>query len=82
MEKHHSNSSPKKMAPINNAAYEPASMRIGRAADAPRKISREDVSKCISIWARLYHLDDNDTDKGELCMASRPWMWRDLNSLK
>jgi hypothetical protein len=75
MEKHHSQSSAKKRVSINNASYDtPSAMRIGKGSEAPRKISRQDVSKCISIWAKLYRLDDEEADKSEPDMPSRPWM--------
>lgn len=83
MEKHESRSSAKKRAPIDDdATYEMSALPTGRGVDAPRKLSREDVSKCISIWARLYHLRDDEADRRELCMPFRPWMGRDPNSLK
>jgi|SwirhirootsSR3_FD_contig_31_5247683_length_419_multi_1_in_0_out_0_1 hypothetical protein len=82
MEKHQSQSSARKRAPITDADYDISFLRIGRDIDASRKISREDVSKCISIWAKLYHLQDDEADKSELRMPSRPWMGRDPNSIK
>jgi hypothetical protein len=38
------------------------------------QLSREDISRCISIWARVYRLSDEETEMQDLCMSSRLWV--------
>jgi hypothetical protein len=49
------------------------------------KPTREDVSRCIGIWAREYRLQDEPeetTDTRDLLLPSRPWIGRSTSSLK
>ncbi|WP_151636458.1 hypothetical protein [Noviherbaspirillum aerium] len=46
------------------------------------EITREDVSRCINIWAKMYRLSDEDTQPSDLCMPPRTWMGRSPDKLK
>lgn len=58
--------------------------------DKPRgdvdKLSREDISRCIGIWAQMYRLSDDETKMPEgmqdLCTSSRTSIGRNPASLK
>jgi hypothetical protein len=41
------------------------------------KPSREDVSRCIGIWAQIYRLRDDEADTQDLRMPPRLWIGRD-----
>lgn len=66
-------------AVASDAADTAAMSKKKRTADKP---SREDVSRCINIWASMYLGHDNQSDAGDLILPSRPWMGRSANSLK
>jgi len=84
MQKHHSPSSAKQIQTGNEDSYTFSSFDINKSCQNPTKLSRKDVSKCISIWADLYHLRDTHLETGgrDLYLPSRPWLGRSLNSLK
>lgn len=82
MEKHYSRSSAKNTPPVNDDSYDISSLKIGRRSDPPQKPSREDISLCINIWARLYRLDGGTTDASKLHLPSRPWMQRSADTPK
>ncbi|HEY0845939.1 MAG TPA: hypothetical protein VGE12_11270 [Noviherbaspirillum sp.] len=49
------------------------------------KPSREDISRCINIWASVYlgrNAQTTPPDAGDLRLPARPWMGRNPNSLK
>ncbi len=46
------------------------------------KLSREDISRCINIWASVYLDRDTPTAAEDLIMPSRPWLGRNPGSLK
>jgi hypothetical protein len=82
MEKHSSRSLAKKTRPVNDDSYDISSLKIGRRTEVPEKPSREDVSLCINIWARLYRLDSGTSDRSKLHLPSRPWTGRSRSNLK
>lgn len=82
MEKHHSRSLTKKAQPVNDDSYDISSMKIGRRTTASEKPSREDVSFCINIWARLYRLDGDAVGQGKLHLPPRRWDKRSTNGQK
>lgn len=92
MEKHHSRSSAKRVLPVDVESFDLSSLGIGSGVAppgatvsgfaAPDKLSREDISRCINIWASVYLERDTPTDAGELLMPLRPWLGRNPNSLK
>lgn len=85
MEKSPSPSAPGKAPTGNTFARDITPQLIGtepRKRVAAAKPSREEVSRCIGIWAKLYHLRDEDADAQELCMPSRTWMGRSSSGLK
>jgi hypothetical protein len=49
---------------------------------SPKEITREDVSRCINIWAKMYRLNDEDSQPSDLCMPSRTWIGRSPDKLK
>jgi hypothetical protein len=71
MEKHHSESSAKRLRGIGDAFHNthltPSAPRM--AADKP---SRDEIARCINIWATVYRLRDDPADSG-LCMPPRRW---------
>jgi hypothetical protein len=73
MEKQHSRPLTKKLPPVNDDSYDISSLKIGRRTDTGKKPSREDVSLCINIWARLYRLDGGTSKTGKLHLPSPPW---------
>lgn len=87
MEKSHSRPLNKRVPPLGeepfniNVVVRPrsASAKRGQRAD---KVSREDISRCINIWASMYLVQDDDGDKRDLCLPSRPWHGRNPASLK
>jgi hypothetical protein len=48
-------------------------MRRKRRADKP---SRDEIARCISIWAAVYRMRDAGFDSAELYMPSRLWTGR------
>ena len=94
MEKHHSRSSAKRVPLVNDDSFNLSSLVIGSGvappgignADKPKakaeKPSREDISRCINIWASVYLGEERQSDPGDLQLPSRPWMGRSPNSLK
>lgn len=89
MEKHPSRSLAKRVPPANEESFNISSLVIGRRAKGPDKPehvpdkpSREDVSRCINIWASMYLLGNEQADAADLSLPSRPWMGRSPSSLK
>jgi hypothetical protein len=50
-----------------------------RATPAP---SREEVSRCINIWANVYGLRDEAQAGSGLRLPSRPWIGRKLGRIE
>lgn len=98
MEKHHSRSSAKRVLPVDVDSFDLPSLGIGSGAPPGiptsglepsgkhppdgDKLSREDISRCINIWASVYLKRDTPTDPGDLRLPARPWLGRNPNSLK
>jgi hypothetical protein len=57
-------------------------MAAGKRAGAPKKLSRKELSHCITIWAKFYRQQDDRSDAAKLGLPSRPWIGRSPNSLK
>ena len=57
----------------------PASVKREPAQD---KLSREDISRCINIWASMYLASDESLESRDLGMPSRPWLGRNPSGLK
>lgn len=81
MEKSPSRSTSGKALPVNAVSRDIPSPLIGKTqtphpGEANRKPSREEISRCIGIWAKAYHLSDEETDGQELCIPSRTWTGR------
>jgi hypothetical protein len=83
MQKSISHSSPEKTLPVNeipahlNQLFESVASRA-----QPNEITREDVSRCINIWAKMYRLSDEDSQPSDLCMPPRTWIGRSADKLK
>lgn len=94
MEKHHSRSSAKRVIPGNDDSFDLSSLMLGKGIagssdrptanpdSMPGKPSREDISRCITIWASLYLDQEKKTDPDDLRFPSRPWMGRNPNGVK
>jgi len=87
MEKSHSRSSTKH-APQRDDPF-PINLAVKRSGNSqakrnpvPDKPSREDISRCINIWASMYLTDHEETGKRNLALPSRPWLGRNPSSLK
>jgi len=83
MEKRQSRSRPlnKQIPPVSGAPYN-APIKLAKASSKEPKLTREDISRAISIWAHLYRQCDEKSDSRDLYLPSRPWMGRDPNSIK
>ncbi len=88
MEKSHSRLSTKRTPlvgdePFNvNVVVRPRRTSSAKREKTPDKPSREDISRCINIWASMYLSDDETVDNRELTLPSRPWLGRNPSSLK
>ena len=86
MEKSHSRPLTKRVPPVSK---EPFNINVvvrprgtSKRDQQPDKPSREDISRCINIWASMYLDSDESIDKRDLCLPSRPWLGRNPSSLK
>lgn len=70
----------KPIPPVSGAPYD-SPIKLSRKPKEP-KLTREDISRAISIWAHLYRQCDDKAEPRELLLPNRPWMGRDPNSLK
>lgn len=95
MEKHQSRSLAKRMPLVNEDSFTFSQPVVGRQAETPdnterakNKPSREDVSRCINIWASMYLTGNEKAEQiaapenGDLRLPARPWMGRNPGSLK
>jgi len=46
------------------------------------KLTREDISRAINIWASMYLASDESIEARDLCLPSRPWLGRNPSSVK
>ena len=79
MEKQQSRSPAKPLPAIPNAVYGRIESRPRERARGPGKPSRDEIARCINIWAAVYRLRDDDSadfDTSELTMPSRTWAGR------
>lgn len=74
MEKQQSRPSATRLPQLNDIYRIPAyhSAKNDGARDKP---SRDEISRCINIWAAVYRL--RDADLAELCMSRTIWGGRD-----
>jgi hypothetical protein len=91
MEKSHSRPLTKRAAPVGDEPFNinvvvrqrrTSSTSSDKREKLPDKPSREDISRCINIWASMYLADDEIVGKRELSLPSRPWLGRNPSSLK
>lgn len=95
MEKHQSRSLAKRMPLVNEDSFTRSPPVVGRRPETPdnaerarNKPSREDISRCINIWASMYLTGDEKAEQiassknGDLRLPARPWMGRNPGSLK
>ncbi|HYC42375.1 MAG TPA: hypothetical protein VEB70_05255 [Noviherbaspirillum sp.] len=79
MEKSHSRPLTKRVPPVSKNSFNLNVVVRQRGASAKReppqdKLSREDISRCINIWASMYLRPDETAEPGEeLCLPSHPW---------
>jgi hypothetical protein len=71
MERHHTGSAGKTQPAIN--IRRATSSLIEKRSNTTGKLTRQQVSDCINIWATVYHLRDADTESSQLCMPPTPW---------
>lgn len=81
MDKSHSRPLTKSAPPVSKDAFNLNVVVRQRGTTAKReppqgKLSREDISRCINIWASMYLDADDTAGSGELCLPSRPWLGR------
>jgi len=81
MEKSHSRPLNKRVPPVSKDSFNLNVVVRQRGTSAKReppeeKLSREDISRCINIWASMYLRPDDAAESGELCLPSRPWVGR------
>jgi len=86
MEKSHSRPLGKRVLPGSKDTFNLNVVVRPRSAAPKReqpqdKLSREDISRCINIWASMYLAPDESGER-DLSMPSRPWLGRDPSSLK
>lgn len=81
MEKRQSRSLTKPIPRVSDAPYV-SPIKLAKAPAKQQKLSREEISRCISIWAQVYGQGTDKSDPRDLYLPSRPWMGRDPNSLK
>ena len=87
MEKSHSRPLTKRVPPAGKEAFNfnivvrPRSANTKREQQ-PDKLSREDISRCINIWASMYLASDESIEARDLCLPSRPWLGRNPSSMK
>lgn len=77
MEKHRSELSAKRRRGLGDSFHLPQFA----AADAHpsarlEKPSRDDITRCINIWATVYRLRDSDCDETDLQVTPRNWTGR------
>ena len=87
MEKSHSRPLTKRVPPVSKEPFNINVVVRPRSASAKRepredKLSREDISRCINIWASMYLTPDESHEGRDLCLPSRPLLGRDPASLK
>lgn len=65
------------------------SLRTGKSGKNPQKqkkmkvnISREEVSRCINIWASVYGFSDREEPMDKSLMPTRVWIGRSPDHLK
>lgn len=71
MERHHTGSAGMTQPAIN--IRRATSSLIEKRSNAAGKLTRQQVSDCINIWATVYHLRDADAESSQLCMPPTPW---------
>jgi hypothetical protein len=88
MEKSHSRPLSKRAPPVSDEPFNinivvrqrsTSSAKREKRADKP---SREDISRCINIWASMYLPSDETVSAHDLVAPSRPWLGRNPSSLK
>ncbi|OWW19695.1 hypothetical protein AYR66_09470 [Noviherbaspirillum denitrificans] len=77
----------KRMPPPGKKSFNLNVVVKPRGASAKReqpqdKLSREDISRCINIWASMYLTPDEAIDSRDLCLPSHPWAGRDPSGMK
>ncbi|WP_220810302.1 hypothetical protein [Noviherbaspirillum aridicola] len=82
MEKRQSRSRPlnKAIPPVGGAPYN-SPIKLSKKPKEPR-LTREDISRAISIWAHLYRQCDEKSDPRDPFIPNRPWIGRDPTSIK
>lgn len=81
MEKRQSRSVARTTPPVGEPGYT-SPIKFVQPASKPAKLSREDISRCINIWAHLYRQCDAASRPEDMYLPSRPWIGRDPNSVK
>lgn len=83
MEKRQSRSRPlnQGIPPVSGAVYQ-SPIKLSKKQPKEAKLTREDISRAISIWAHMYRQCDEKSGPRDLFLPSRPWMGRDPSSVK
>lgn len=61
---------------INYSARGVSSMKPAQQEECT-KVSRDDVSRCLHIWANFYHQSETRLGGRELCLPPRRWSKKD-----
>ncbi|HZW23569.1 hypothetical protein [Noviherbaspirillum sp.] len=86
MEKSHSRPLSKRVPPVSkdqfnlNVVVRPRS--AAKREQREDKLTREDISRAINIWASMYLASDESIEARDLCLPSRPWLGRNPSSVK
>jgi len=57
----------------NDDPFRMMPMTMGKQAKTSVKPDRQDVSRCIHIWAKFYRMDESSFEPRELCVPPGPW---------
>ena len=65
-----------KLHHIGSKLYSAVPLANGGSSEAPEQLSREEVSRCIVIWATFYCHKDDKPGERKLCLPPGPWTER------
>lgn len=63
-----------KLRQIRSKSYLGAPLKNGISSESTSKLSRDEVSRCIIIWAQFYCREYDKLGKRKLCLPPGPWI--------
>jgi hypothetical protein len=63
-----------KLRRIRSKSYLAVPLKNGISSENSSKLSRDEVSRCIIIWAQFYCREDDKLGGRTLCLPSGPWI--------